>query len=254
MTLAVRARDVMPNGGTVDVETANATLVEGASRTHPTAKPGNYVRISVSDTGRSIDAEEQKQLFEPFAADEDQGAGLALGTLYRNVVSAGGFVDVDSIVGEGTTFRIYWPETSERPVARPILSETPKLPGGTETILLVEHEALTNDALGKLLKALGYRVLSANDGIEALRLAARRYLDIDMVISDLVLPGMNGLELGRELLKMRKTLRMLYLSDAAEGAGRIGIGPDKLEFLQKPVHQDVLAKRVREVLDRRANS
>jgi len=193
-------------------------------------------------------------MFEPFASENDTGGGLALGTVYRNVVQAGGFIDIESIVGEGTTVRVYWPKTNEKAEAKLVVSETPKLAGGSETILLVEQEPLISDALGRVLKGLGYRVLRANDGVEALKLVARRYLDIDMVISDVLLPGMNGIELGRELVKMRKTLRLLYLSDPGEGLAGNGIAAEKIELLQKPVHQEVLAKRVREVLDRRLTS
>ena len=242
----------MTGVGAVVVEASNVTLGEADIKTHPTAKPGRYVRIAFSDTGRALGAEEQKLLFEPFASDGDVGHGLALGGLYRNVVQSGGFIDVESLVGEGTTFRIYWPMTSER-VERLRLStgEMPNLPGGTETILLVEHEPLLGEALGRVLKGLGYRVLRANDGVEALKLGATRHLDIDMVIADTSLPGMNGLELGRELLKMRTALRVLYLSEPSDAtiAGKVGF--ERTELLQKPVHQDILATRVREVLDRR---
>jgi signal transduction histidine kinase/CheY-like chemotaxis protein len=252
VTLAVRARDVTTRGGALIIETSNAILEQSDVKSHPTAKPGRYVRISVSDTGSALEACDQRQMFEPFASDEDVGAGLALGTLYRNVAKGGGFIDVESIVGEGTTFRIYWPMTTERPDSNLVVGDTPKLPGGTETILLVEHETFIGDAMSRVLKRLGYRVLRVADGVEALKLVAHRYLDIDMVISDISLPGMTGLELGRELVKMRKSLRLLYLSDPAARAN--GSPADKVDFLQKPVHQDVLAKRVREVLDRRASS
>jgi serine/threonine protein kinase/signal transduction histidine kinase/ActR/RegA family two-component response regulator len=254
VALAMRARDVTTHGGAFIVETANATLDETDIRTHPTAKAGRYVRISVSDTGRAIEPRAEKSMFEPFADEDDPSGGLALGTLYRNVVDCGGFIDIESIVGEGTTFRIYWPSTSERVNAKPIESEAPKLPRGTETILLVEPEPLTGDALGRVLKDLGYRVLMAHDGVEALKLVARRLVEIDMVIADAFLPGMNGFELGRELVKMRKTLRVVCLSDPAQASAANGHSSQHVEFLPKPVHQDALARRVREVLDRRVTS
>jgi CheY-like chemotaxis protein len=212
------------------------------------------VRVCFSDTGVAIDPVEQKQMFEPFASDEEREAGLALGTLYRNVVQTGGFIDVESIAGEGTTFRLYWPATTERTDRSALAGASPKLPGGTETILLVEQETFISDALGRVLKGLGYRVLRVNDGVEALKLVAHRQLEIDMVISDVMLPGMNGLELGRELVKMRKSLRVLYLSDLIEGVSANSLAFEGVDVLQKPVHQDVLAKRVREVLDRRVTS
>jgi CheY-like chemotaxis protein len=252
VTLAVRARDVMPDGGDLIFETSNATIEQADVRAHPTAKEGQYVRIGVSDTGRAIDPEEQKRMFEPFAGDD--GAGLAFGTLYRNVVDNGGFIDVESIPGEGTTFRIYWPRTTEKLDSKVMIAAASRLPGGTETILLVEQEMLTSDALEKVLKGLGYRVLRANDGVEALKIVARRYLEIDMVISDVLLPGMNGLELGREFMKMRKKLRVLYLSDHAAGSAKNGTALKKVEFLEKPVQRETLAKRVRELLDRPAKA
>jgi DNA-binding NtrC family response regulator len=120
--------------------------------------------------------------------------------------------------------------------------------------LLVEHEAFISDALGRVLKGLGYRVLRVNDGVQALKLVARRYLEIDMVISDIVLPGMSGLELGRELVKMRKSLRVLYLANPTDESSANGNALERFEFLQKPVKQEALAKRVREMLDQRTTS
>jgi signal transduction histidine kinase/CheY-like chemotaxis protein/type II secretory pathway predicted ATPase ExeA len=254
VTLAARSRDVMLQGGTVVIETSNAMLQESDIKGHPGAKAGHYVRISVSDTGPALEPKVLKEIFEPFVEVEDVHQGLALGTLYRNVVRNGGFIDVESIVGEGTTFRIYWPAATGKSARNFGSAEPPKLPGGTETILIVEHEAGIGEALGRALKSLGYRVLRANDAVEALKLVARRFLEIDLVISDAVLPGMNGFELGRELVKMRKTLRVLYLSDPAERLAANGGSAEKIDVLQKPVQQDALAKRVREVLDRRATS
>jgi signal transduction histidine kinase len=246
VALAMRARDVMPHGGRLVIETSNASVDDPDVAAHPAAKPGRYVQVAVADIGRAARPSAEVRSFEPFSSDDDAGHELALGTLYSNVVQNGGFIDVESAGGKGTTFRVYWSRAHLDESAKSAI--VPQLPRGSETILLVEHETFTGDVLGRVLKGLGYRVLRASDGVEALRLAARRYLDIDMVISDAILPGMSGLELGRELLKMRKALRLLYLSDT-EGFG--GNGGGEVEVLPKPVRQDVLAKRVREVLDRR---
>jgi CheY-like chemotaxis protein len=256
VTLVVRARDSMPQGGSLVIETANITIDDKETTRHPLAKAGHYVTLVVSDTGRAIDRAAQRQLFEPFPSADgiDSESGLALATLYRNVTRCGGFIDVNSISGEGSTFRIFLPRTNERVGPKLALGEVPKLPGGTETLLLVEHEPFVSDAIGRVLKGLGYRVLRASDGIEALKIVARRYLEIDMVITDLLLPGMNGLELGRELTKMRKALKVLYLSAANGALATRGIASEKVEFLQKPVGQEVLAARVREMLDGRVAS
>jgi signal transduction histidine kinase len=256
VTLIVRARDSMPQGGSVVIETANVAVNEKDAARHPLAAAGDYVMLSVSDTGKAIDHAAQRQLFEPFpsAGGIDSESGLALATLYRNVSTCGGFIDVKSVPVEGTTFRIFLPKTSERVGAKLSLGDAPMLPNGTETLLLVEHEPIVSDAIGRALKGLGYRVLRASDGIEALKIVARRYLEIDMVITDLILPGMNGLELGRELVKMRKAIKILYLSTANGALATRGIASEKVEFLQKPVRQEVLARRVRGMLDGRVAS
>src|SRR5262249_42308972 len=154
-------------------------VAEPNLQTHPTARPGRYVKIDVSYMGPSLNLDVERQLVEPFSAKPmDSEASLDLATLYRNVTQCGGFTDVRSAPGEGTTFGIFLPMPSERTTPKLAFRDLPQLPGGTETLLLVEHEPLVSDAIGRVLKGLGYRVLRANDGIEALKIVARRYLEI----------------------------------------------------------------------------
>jgi CheY-like chemotaxis protein len=250
VNLVTNARDAMPEGGRLEVETANVVVEAGGPGQ---AKPGPYAVLAVSDTGVGIEPALQAKIFEPFFTTKAErgGMGLGLATAYGIVTKSGGHIEVQSHPGEGTTFRVYLPKSTS-PVALPAQSPTaPGLPRGTETILLVEDDPLVRQSLRRVLVSLGYRVLPARTAAEALEIAREQLDHVDLLVTDVVMTGMNGLELARELHKRRTGLPVLYVSGYTAGvlADR-GILGQRVEFLQKPVSQQVIATRVRELLDR----
>ncbi len=244
MNLAVNARDAMPAGGTLTVETANVER-DG----------GRYVLLRVADTGCGMDAATKARVFEPFFTTKGpgKGTGLGLSVVHGVVQQAGGRIEVDSEPGRGTTFRVYLPLEEnavprQKPAAVPVSS-----PGGTETLLLVEDEEAVRGLTRMTLEAGGYRVLEASHGAEALRLAERHAEPIHLLVTDVVMPGMSGRELADRLTASRPGLRVLYLSGYTDDAVvRNGVLEAGVAFLQKPFGVDALARKVREVLDRPA--
>ena len=252
MNLAVNARDAMPQGGRLILETANVDLDEEYVRRHVGARPGPHVMLAVADTGSGIPREIQAQIFEPFFTTKEQGKGTGLGlaTVYGIVKQSGGYIEVDSEPGRGTTFRIYLPrldaaaatvDRNPRPVAAA---------GGTETILLVEDEEGVRELARDILRASGYTVLEARNGAEALLLCERHQGPLDLLLTDVVMPRMSGRELAERLGPLRPDLSVLYMSgytdDAVIRHGVLGAGT---AFLQKPFTPAALAHRVRETLD-----
>jgi signal transduction histidine kinase/ActR/RegA family two-component response regulator len=251
MNLAVNARDAMPQGGRLILETANVELDDEYVRRHVGARPGPHVMLAVSDTGTGIPREIQAQIFEPFFTTKEQGKGTGLGlaTVYGIVKQSGGYIEVDSEPGQGTTFRIYLPRleaavTVDRSV-RPAAAA-----GGTETILLVEDEEGVRELARDILRASGYTVLEARNGAEALLLFERHQGPLDMLLTDVVMPRMSGRELAERLAPLRPELSVLYMSgytdDAVIRHGVLGAGT---AFLQKPFTPAALVLRVRETLD-----
>jgi two-component system cell cycle sensor histidine kinase/response regulator CckA len=249
MNLVVNAKDAMPSGGKLIIETQNIVVDEAHRRNQTFIRPGNYVMLSVSDTGMGMDKETQSRIFEPFftTKEKGKGTGLGLSTVYGIVKQSGGYVMVHSEPGHGTAFHIYLPRvegTAEHhtaPVARAAA-------GGTETILLVEDEESVRQLVRETLAAKGYRVIEAENG-EAGLAAANRQEKIDLVITDVVMPGMGGRELVEHLSKTRPLAKVLYLSgyteDAITSEGAIEGGT---AFLQKPFTLQNLSRKVREVL------
>jgi signal transduction histidine kinase/CheY-like chemotaxis protein len=257
MNLAVNARDAMPQGGRLIVETADIDLDDEYVRRHVGARPGPHVMLAVSDTGTGIPHEIQPQIFEPFFTTKEQGKGTGLGlaTVYGIVKQSGGYIEVDSEPGQGTTFRVYLPrlDAERAPVdrsARPAAAA-----GGTETILLVEDEEGVRELARDILRASGYTVLEARNGPEALLLCERHQGPLDMLLTDVVMPRMSGRELAERLAPLRPDLSVLYMSgytdDAVIRHGVLGAGT---AFLQKPFTPAILAQRVRETLDLTAAS
>ena len=238
MNLAVNARDAMPQGGRLILETANVDLDDEYERRHVGARPGPHVMLAVSDTGTGIPREIQAQIFEPFFTTKEQGKGTGLGlaTVYGIVKQSGGYIEVDSEPGQGTAFRIYLPRLDAA--------------AATETILLVEDEEGVRELARDILRASGYTVLEARNGAEALLLCERHQGPLDMLLTDVVMPRMSGRELAERLAPLRPELSVLYMSGYTDDAViRHGVLAAGTAFLQKPFTPAALVQRVRETLD-----
>jgi len=253
MNLVVNARDAMPTGGKLLIETRNADLTEEYAELHPPAIPGSFVMLAVSDTGIGMDADTRTRIFEPFftTKEKGRGTGLGLSTVYGIVKQSGGYIWVYSEPGHGTTFKVYLPrvDAPALPVSQP--RETRTL-AGTETILLAEDDEMLRPLAKGLLGRLGYTVLEAANAEEALGAAARHHGLIHLLVADVVMPGASGRELARRLAESRPDTKVLYVSGYTDDAiVRHGMLEPGLAFLQKPFSPDTLARKVREVLDGR---
>jgi len=239
----------MPEGGTLAIETANVQLSGPARQTRPAFHPGPHVVLSVSDTGTGMPPEVQERIFEPFftTKEPDKGTGLGLSMVYGIVSQSGGDIEVASEPGQGTTFRIFLPRVDESAQASAERSATHRVPSGVETVLLVEDEPTVRSFARIVLERCGYRVLEAGSGPEALALAARHPTTIDLLLTDVVMPEMNGRALAERLAGLRPALRVLYMSGHT---GTTLIPRDNgSQLIQKPFSHDTLAAKVREVLD-----
>jgi two-component system cell cycle sensor histidine kinase/response regulator CckA len=249
MNLVVNAKDAMPNGGTLTIQTQNIEL-DDSHRAQTFIRPGNYVMLSVSDTGTGMDKETQSRIFEPFftTKEKGKGTGLGLSTVYGIVKQSGGYVMVHSEEGRGTSFQIYLPRV-EGTTEKHVVPAAATAVGGTETILLVEDEESVRQLVRDTLEAKGYRVIEGGDGEAGLAAATNHEGKIDLVITDVVMPGLGGRELVERLLKTRPGTKVLYLSGYTEDAilseGTIENGT---AFLQKPFTLQNLSRKVREVL------
>jgi len=251
MNLVVNARDAMPTGGKLVIETADAELTEQYAEMHQAVIPGRYVMLAVSDTGVGMDAQTKARIFEPFftTKEKGKGTGLGLSTVYGIVKQSGGYVWVYSELGHGTTIKLYLPrvDAPAEPQAPP--RETATLTG-TETILLAEDDDILRPLTKGLLAKLGYTVLDAESAEQALAVAGARQGPIHLLVADVVMPGASGRELARRLAQSRPETRVLYVSgytdDAIVHHGMLDPG---LKFLQKPFTPAALARKVREVLD-----
>jgi len=251
MNLAVNARDAMPAGGRLTIETANVVLDESYARVHRGAAPGRFVMLAMSDTGIGMDAETQSHIFEPFFTTKEpsKGTGLGLATVYGIVKQSGGNVWVYSEPGRGATFRLYIPRVDEQPEDLAQQAAV-AVAGGHETVLLAEDDAMVREVVAQALEKKGYRVLRASDGPMALDLARGHSARIALLATDLVMPGMTGRELALALLAERPDLRVIYMSGYADDAVvRHGVLEKGLHYLQKPFSIADLARKVREVLD-----
>jgi PAS domain S-box-containing protein len=250
MNLAVNARDAMPNGGTLTVETANVHLDEEYCRRHAGFLPGSYVLLTVSDTGIGMDKEVLAHLFEPFFTTKEfgKGTGLGLATVYGIVKQNNGFINVYSEAGQGTAVKIYLPRAAEETA----LTEAPapaSAPSGAGTILLVEDDAMVREFTTQLLKTLGYSVLAADSPAHALSLCQREDTPIDLLMTDVVMPGMNGKELMRKVEAIRPGIRVLFMSGyTANVIAHHGVLDKGIRFIQKPFTLDDLARKVREAM------
>jgi two-component system cell cycle sensor histidine kinase/response regulator CckA len=252
MNLAVNARDAMPRGGKLTIETANADLDKVYARRHATVATGPYVMMAVSDTGVGMHAETEARIFEPFftTKEKGKGTGLGLSTVYGIVKQSGGNIWVYSEPGKGTTFKIYLPRVEEAPMPHETPSGIHSSVQGTETILVVEDEVSIRTLARKVLESGGYRVVEAKSGPEALERVRGSGDPIHLLVTDLVMPEMAGTELASRLLESRPELRVLYMSGYSDDAVvRHGLLEHRHHFLPKPFTPQVLLRKVREVLD-----
>ena len=253
VNLAVNARDAMPHGGKLIVETANVVLDEDYVTGHLQAQPGEHVLLAVSDTGVGMTQEVKAHLFEPFFTTKEhgKGTGLGLATVYGIVKQSGGSIWVYSEEGMGTTFKVYLPRDRNAAQPSPSLKTDERMPFGDETVLLVEDDGAVRDLARLLLQEQGYTVLAAEDGQEAMRLAEDHSGPINLLLTDLVLPGMGGVVLTEQMSQVRPELRTLLMSGYTEKASGHPATPESGgAFLQKPFSSVELSRRVRAVLDR----
>jgi PAS domain S-box-containing protein len=254
MNLAVNARDAMPGGGRLTIETANVDIDETHVRGEATARPGRYVMLALSDTGIGMDGQTKSRIFEPFFTTKasGEGTGLGLSTVYGIVNQSGGFISVYSEPGQGTSFKVYFPWAGEpgehaAPTAR---DSQPR--GGTETVLVVEDAPAVRAVMRQVLERQGYAILEAPDGETALQVAAKHHGKIHLLLTDVVMPGVSGRELADQLVKLRPNIKVLYASGYTDDAIiHHGILEPGIAYLQKPFTRDALALKVREVLDGR---
>jgi PAS domain S-box-containing protein len=254
MNLALNARDAMPSGGKLTIETSNVSLDEEYARFHAPLRPGDYVMLSISDTGLGMDSETQSHIFEPFFTTKGtKGTGLGLSTVYGIIKQSGGYIWVSSESGKGTTFKIYLPRVAERAetLAQVVSSEEAVFTEpGTETILLAEDEANLRYLARQFLEKQGYKVIEAADGAVAMQIAVAHEGVIHLLLTDVIMPGMNGRELAQRISEIRPQTKVLYMSGYTENViGHDGTLDAGVSLLQKPFTLRDLKSKVREVLD-----
>jgi PAS domain S-box-containing protein len=258
LNLAVNARDAMPHGGKLTIETANVTLDENYARLHAPLKPGDYVMLAISDTGVGMDQETQSHIFEPFFTTKGpKGTGLGLSTVYGIVKQSGGYVWVYSEAGKGTSFKVYLPqatvmgEIAAESAATTTATSAPAAQAG-ETILVVEDEVNLRRLTRQFLENQGYTVLEAADGAVATQICVAHEGIIHLLLTDVIMPGMNGRELAKRVSEIRPNIKVLYMSGYTENAiGHNGTLDAGVTLLQKPFTLHALKAKVREVLDQK---
>ncbi len=252
MNLVVNARDAMTKGGTLTIETAQVELAKSPLYHVEPLRPGPYVKLSVGDTGSGMDRDTQAHIFEPFftTKEEGKGSGLGLSTVFGIVTQSGGGIDVTSRVGQGTRFDIFFPRVAADQQTAFTAQASGQPRGGTETILLVEDDSSVRTLLRDALRKLGYRVIEAKQGLEACLLASQEMDRLDLLLTDMVMPGMGGRELAQHLITIRPDLRILFMSGFTDDIGILtGHERGTSGFLQKPFTPEVLARTVRKILD-----
>jgi two-component system cell cycle sensor histidine kinase/response regulator CckA len=257
MNLAVNARDAMPDGGKLTIQTANVDLDAAFAREHQGSIPGQYVMLAVTDTGTGMDPETQAQIFEPFftTKDRDKGTGLGLATVYGVVKQSNGYIAVDSKVGEGASFKIYLPRIEQAVARQSEVSQAPLTVRGSETVLLVEDAEPLRKLAHMFLKSNGYEVLVAVDGSDAQRVAAQSAGPIHLLLTDVVMPGINGRVLAERLAPSHPEMKVLYMSGYTDSfiAGH-GVLEEGIHLLHKPFTEEALLRKVRELLDANKNA
>ncbi|HZO96236.1 MAG TPA: response regulator [Gaiellaceae bacterium] len=249
VNLVVNARDALADERRILIETANASLDESYAREHPEVVPGRYVVLKVTDSGVGMDRETQARIFDPFFTTKETGTGLGLATVYGIVKQSNGHIWVYSEPGRGSTFKVYLPSSD---AAAPPPAEAPEVesPEGTETILVVEDSEMVRRLVTDTLRSYGYTVLAAGNGQEALEAAANAPGPIDLLLTDVVMPGLDGGELAERLAADRPQLRVLFSSGyPSDMLARHGIAEARVEFIEKPYLPEELGRKIRRVLD-----
>ena len=252
MNLAVNARDAMPMGGKLKIETSNVELDQAYVWSHPGSKVGSFVLLAVTDTGTGMDAATLTHIFEPFFTTKElgKGTGLGLATVYGIVKQSNGYIGMESVVGKGTSFQIYLPRHAGQPVVDDLKTDSPDNLRGSETILLVEDSEPLRKLANTFLESRGFRVLSAESGEDALKVAERFGGPFDLLLTDVIMPGINGRLLAENLLPRQPGMKVLYMSGYTDSfiAGH-GVLDPGIHLLHKPFIEEVLIRKVREVLD-----
>jgi CheY-like chemotaxis protein len=253
LNLAVNARDAMPQGGRLTIETANVTLDEAYARLHAPVQPGDYTMLAITDTGVGMDNDTQSHIFEPFFTTKGpKGTGLGLSTVYGIVKQSGGYIWVYSEPGQGTSFKVYMPHATAEEVQAVEQPAAAAAPADTahETILVVEDEVNLRRLTRQFLENQGYTVLEAADGAAAVQICVAHQGIIHLLLTDVIMPGMNGRELAQRVSEIRPNMRVLYMSGYTENAiGHNGTLDAGITLLQKPFTLHALKAKVREVLD-----
>ncbi|HET7106912.1 MAG TPA: PAS domain S-box protein [Candidatus Acidoferrum sp.] len=252
MNLAVNSRDAMPTGGKLLIGTRNCDLDQSYTASHPLMKPGAYVLLDVTDTGTGMDEETQAHIFEPFftTKEKGKGTGLGLATVYGIVKQSGGFIWVYSELGKGTSFKIYLPRVNEAEVRVGTPKPVAELPAGTETVLLTEDEQDVREIAREFLESGGYKVIEAKNGKEAIAIAAEHRGKIDLLVTDMVMPGMTGQELAVKLQQEHPGLSVVFMSGYSEHAATEMANADpSVRLLTKPFSRGAILRTVREILE-----
>ena len=251
MNLAVNARDAMPSGGNLTIETSNVELDEVYARSHATVKPGPHVMLAVADTGTGMTAETKARIFEPFftTKEKGKGTGLGLATVYGIVKQSGGSIWVYSELGQGTVFKIYLPTVSESPEVRgSAKTETDSVPG-SETIVVVEDEEGVRSLIRLALESAGYKVLEAEDAESTLSMCANYDGPIHLLLTDVVMPKMSGPLLAEKVISLRPDIKVVYMSGYTDDAVvHHGVLSHDMPFIQKPFSAEAVCKKIREFL------
>jgi nitrogen-specific signal transduction histidine kinase/ActR/RegA family two-component response regulator len=253
MNLVVNARDAMPEGGRITIETASIDLSDAYARSHWPATPGRYAMLAVTDTGVGMDETTRARVFEPFFTTKElgKGTGLGLSMVYGIVKQSGGFIWVYSEPGKGATFKIYLPQVDEAAESLHQTGEMEVVPQGTETVLLVEDEPAVRAVVQKVLERHGYRVLVAPEGQLALNVLAGHPGEVHLLLTDVVMPGMSGRQLAAQFSVLRPDAQVLFMSGyTTDAVVRHGVLEPGIAYLQKPFSPEALARTVRRVLDR----
>ena len=254
MNLVVNARDAMPLGGKLLLETKNIRIDDGYLRTHTQLPPGKYVLLAITDTGTGMDESTKARIFEPFFTTKgpNKGTGLGLATVYGIVKQSGGQIEVYSELGQGTTFKIYLPRDVSGLATQSVAQTLPPPRGGLETILLVEDDESIRNLTKTVLQRHGYAVIEASNGGEAFLFCETYAKPIALLLSDVVMPKMSGRQLSERLAKLQPNMATLFMSGYTDDAiVQHGVLEPGTPFLQKPFHPEILARKVRETLDRK---